>query len=131
MYNSDTGRVLNATIPSGKGKSWKNNNRYTEFKYFQRTLSSFILDSVTVYTTYHLMSQIKVKKLTNVLLSISTLNTLYAPARVFNLEQEKEVCVIFFFHFLLVDMLSFYYSCQYAMLTPEAFVPLFTFPGVQ
>lgn len=96
IYKSVTGRVINETIPSGKGKSRKNNNVYTEFKYFQRTLSSFILDSIAVYTTYHLMSQIKVKELTSLLLSIRTLNTLCAPARAFHLEQGEEISVIFF-----------------------------------
>lgn len=106
IYKSVTGRVINETIPSGKGKSRKNNNVYTEFKYFQRTLSSFILDSIAVYTTYHLMSQIKVKELTSLLLSIRTLNTLCAPARAFHLEQGEEISVIFF-HFVLVDTLIF------------------------
>lgn len=116
IYKGVTGRVINETIPSGKGKSWKNNKFYIEFKYFQRTLSFFTLDSVAVYATYHLMSQIKVKELTSLLLLINTLNTLCAPARVFNLEQGKEISVIFFFPFhpcRYVDF--FYYSCQYAI----------------
>lgn len=81
------------------------------------------------------MSQIKVKKLLSLLLSINTLNTLCAPAGLFHLEQEKEVCVIFFFHFVLVDMLSFLLFMPVLLLmpllTPETSVPLFTVPGVQ
>lgn len=53
------------------------------------------------------MSQIKVKKLTSLLLSTNTLNTLCASAWVFPLEQEKEVCD--FFHLLFVDGLGFFY----------------------
>lgn len=106
---------------------------YNEFKYFQRTLSSFILDSMTVYATYHLMRQIKEKELTSLLLSISILNTLCAPARVFHLEQGS-----------LCDFFSPFLPCRYVeffiihasmlsmpLLTPKTSVPLFTIPGVK
>lgn len=62
------------------------------------------------------MSQIKVKKLTSLLLSTNTLNTLCASAWVFPLEQEKEVCD--FFHLLFVDGLGFFIIHTSKLLMP-------------
>lgn len=80
------------------------------------------------------MSQIKVKELTSLLLSISTLNTLCAPARVFHLKQEKEVCVIFspFSPCRYIEFFIIHASMLLMpLLTPKTSVPLFTVPGVQ
>lgn len=127
MQDNVTGKVINRTIPSSKDKSWKNNNLYTEFKYLQRSLTSFIIGSITVYTSYYLMSQIKVKKLTSLLLSTNTSNTLCSSAWGRN--------PAIFFHLLFAGSLGVFIILASVLpmppLTLKTSGPLFKIPGLR